>query len=49
MFLQLVTLGVLPLLVVYQLIYSFRLIVIPALLLVGVIVFSIGTALRESK
>ena len=49
MFLQLVTLGVLPLLVVYQLIYSFRLIVMPALLLVGVIVFSIGTALRESK
>ena len=49
MFLQLVTLGALPSLVLFQLIYGFRLIVMPASLLIGVICFSIGTALRESK
>jgi len=49
MFLQLVTLGVLPCLVVFQLIYGFRLILMPASLLVGIIFFTIGTALREAK
>jgi hypothetical protein len=49
MFLQIVTLGALPSLVVFQLIYGFRLIVMPASLLAGIIFFSIGTALRESE
>ncbi|MCA9009112.1 MAG: hypothetical protein KDB01_05165 [Planctomycetaceae bacterium] len=49
MFLQLVTLGVLPAIIVFQLFYGFRLIVMPASLLVGIILFSIGTALRESS
>ncbi len=49
MLLQLLTLGVLPCLVVFQLIYGFRLIVMPTSLLIGVIFFTIGTALRESK
>ena len=48
MFLQLVTLGVLPLIVVFQLFYGFQLIVMPISLLVGITLFSIGTALRES-
>ena len=49
MFLQFVTLGALPSLVLFQLIYGFRLIVMPVSLLIGVIFFSIGTALRESQ
>jgi len=48
MFLQLLTLGVLPLMIVFQLFYGFRLIVMPISLLVGITLFSIGTALRES-
>lgn len=46
--LQLAVLGFLPGLIVYQLTYGIPLIVMPALLLVGMIVFSIGTRLRES-
>ena len=49
MFLQLLTLAVLPLIVVFQLFYGFRLIVMPISLLVGITLFSIGTALRESN
>ncbi len=48
MFLQLLTLGVLPLIIVFQLFYGFRLIVMPISLLIGITLFSIGTALRES-
>ena len=48
MFLQLLTLSVLPLIIVFQLFYTFRLIVMPISLLVGITLFSIGTALRES-
>ena len=49
MFLQLATLSVLPLIVVFQLFYGFRLIVMPISLLIGITLFSIGTALRESN
>lgn len=49
MFLQLFTLSVLPLVIVYQLIYGFRLVVMPISLLVGITLFSIGTMLRESR
>ena len=49
MFLQLFTLGVLPLIIVFQLFYGFRLIVMPVSLLIGIALFSIGTALRESN
>jgi hypothetical protein len=48
MLLQLLTLAVLPLIIVFQLFYGFRLIVMPISLLVGITLFSIGTALRES-
>ena len=49
MLLQLLTLSVLPLIIVFQLFYGFRLIVMPISLLVGITLFSLGTALRESK
>lgn len=49
MFLQLLTLSVLPLIIVFQLFYGFRLIVMPISLLIGITLFSIGTALRESN
>ena len=49
MCLQLVTLSVLPLIIVFQLFYGFRLIVMPISLLIGITLFSIGTALRESN
>lgn len=46
--LQLVVLSALPVLVVFQLIYGFRLIVMPACLLAGIVLFTLGTKLRES-
>ncbi len=46
---QLPVLGFLPALIIYQLTYGIPLIVMPAMLLAGVVVFSIGTRLRESK
>ena len=46
MLMQLVVLSVLPVLVAFQLIYGFRLIVMPACLLVGIAMFGIGTWLR---
>lgn len=49
MFLQLLTLGMLPLMILFQLFYGFRLIVMPISLLIGITLFSIGTALRESN
>ncbi len=49
MFFQLLTLSVLPLMIVFQLFYGFRLIVMPISLLIGITLFSIGTALRESN
>lgn len=48
MLLQLSVLGFLPALILYQLYFGIPLIVMPALLLVGVILFAIGTQLRES-
>lgn len=42
-------LGALPALVVFQLCFGFRLIVMPASLLVGIAVFWTGTVLRESQ
>ncbi len=45
---QLLVLGALPALVVFQLIYSIRLILMPACLLAGVVLFAIGGKLRES-
>ena len=44
--LQFVVLVFLPLLVIWQLNFGFALIYMPALLLVGIVVFSIGTKLR---
>lgn len=45
---QLAVLSMLPAIVVFQLFYGFRLIVMPISLLTGICVFSIGTMLRES-
>ena len=45
--LQIAGLVFLPLLILWQLNFGFRLIYMPAMLLAGLIVFSIGTKLRE--
>ena len=49
MFLQMLTLSMLPLTILFQLSYGFPLLVMPILLLLGITLFSIGTALRESN
>ena len=48
MLLQLFTLSILPLIIVFQLFYGFKLIMMPISLVVGITLFSIGTMLRES-
>jgi hypothetical protein len=45
---QLAALSMLPAIVIFQLFYGFRLIVMPISLLAGICVFSLGTILRES-
>ncbi|MEZ6063476.1 MAG: hypothetical protein R3C19_24270 [Planctomycetaceae bacterium] len=45
---QLFVLSVLPVLIVYQLYFGIRLIVMPACLLAGIVLFAVGTRLRES-
>ncbi len=47
-FLQLVVLSALPALILYQLYFGIPLIVMPACLLAGVILFAAGTHLREN-
>lgn len=47
-FLQFIVLVALPMLILWQLQYGFQLILMPSLLLVGVVVFTVGTHLRES-
>ena len=47
-FMQLFVLAVLPVLVYWQLNFGIRLIVMPVSLVIGVVVFTIGTKLRES-
>ena len=46
--LQLLALVFLPMLCLWQLTFGFRLIWMPALLVVGVVAFAIGTRLREA-
>jgi len=46
--LQLAVLALLPMLIVWQLQFGFRLVWMPALLLVGMVLFWLGTRLRES-
>jgi hypothetical protein len=46
--LQLITLSLLPSIIIFQLFFGFRLIVMPASLVVGIALFSLGTGLRES-
>jgi len=46
--LQFVVLVFLPLLILWQLEFGFRLIYMPALLLLGIVIFTLGTQLRES-
>ena len=45
---QFVVLAGLPMLIYWQLLYGFELVIMPACLLAGVVIFSIGTKLRES-
>jgi hypothetical protein len=45
---QLTALVLLPCLITYQLFFGFPLIVMPASLVVGVVIFSLGTWLRGS-
>ncbi len=45
--LQLAVLALLPMLILWQLMFGFRLILMPALTLFGIIVFAIGHRLRE--
>lgn len=47
MLLQLIALGALPSLIVAQIFIPFNLLVMPAVLLVAVVVFTMGTQLRE--
>jgi hypothetical protein len=46
--LQITALGILPSIIIFQLFYGFKLIVMPITLLFGICIFSLGTALRES-
>lgn len=48
MALQFLVLVFLPLLILWQLNFGFRLIVMPACTVVGIIVFMIGTKLRDA-
>lgn len=45
---QLFVLGALPALIYFQLIYGVRLLVMPISLLIGIVVFAIGTSLRNN-
>ncbi len=49
LFLQFIVLVGLPLLIVFQLNFGFNLIWMPAMLIVGIVLFSIGTKLRGSN
>jgi hypothetical protein len=46
--LQLITLALLPSIIIFQLFFGFRLIVMPVSLVCGICLFSLGTWLRES-
>lgn len=46
--LQLIALAALPSIIVFQLFFGFRLIVMPISLLTGIAIFWLGTTLRES-
>ena len=48
LFLQFIVLATLPVLVVWQLLFHIPLVVMPASLVIGLIVFTLGTQLRES-
>ena len=47
--LQIISLAMLPSIIIFQLFYGFKLIVMPISLLCGICIFSLGTALRESQ
>lgn len=46
--LQLIVLSVLPILILWQLYFHIPLLVMPISLLIGVVLFTLGTKLRES-
>ena len=47
--LQIGAMTFLPLLIIYQLNFGFRLIVMPACTIVGIVAFALGTWLREEE
>ena len=47
--LQLLVLAVLPTLILFQLQFRFRLMVMPVSLIIGIVIFAIGAKLREMK
>lgn len=49
MLIQIAVLACLPMIILYQLNFGFRLIVMPVCTMIGIVVFWIGTRLRESK
>ncbi|MFO1022613.1 MAG: hypothetical protein U0903_18235 [Planctomycetales bacterium] len=49
MLMQLMVLALLPALIIWQLTYGIRLVVMPTMTLVGIVIFYIGTRLREGK
>lgn len=48
MLMQLLVLGALPALIYFQLVYGVRLLVMPISLMIGVVIFALGTTLRNS-
>ncbi len=46
---QIAVLALMPLIILYQLNFGFRLIAMPICTMIGIVVFWIGTRLRESK
>ena len=49
MLIQIAVLAFMPMIILYQLNFGFRLIVMPVCTTIGIVVFWIGTRLRESK
>lgn len=45
--LQMLAMAFLPIIIAYQLLFGFKLIVMPTCTIIGIVVFSLGTWLRE--
>ena len=49
MLIQIAVLAFMPMIILYQLNFGFQLVVMPTCTVIGIVVFWIGTRLRESK